>query len=56
MKRYLTFAGDRYYPLGGWEDRRLSYDTKEEAVEAVSGRWDWWHVVDLFTGQVVAQG
>ena len=30
MKRYLLFAGDNYYPCGGWNDFEGSFDTKEE--------------------------
>lgn len=26
MKRYLLFAGDDYYPLGGWEDFQGDFD------------------------------
>lgn len=51
MKRYALFAGSRYYPRGGWEDFRGTYDTPEEAAQNGDGH-DWWHTVDLEDGQV----
>jgi hypothetical protein len=30
MKRYLLFAGDNYYPTGGWEDFICDGDSIEE--------------------------
>lgn len=54
LKRYLMFAGDTYYPIGGWGDFKSDHDTSDEA--AAAGRaWalvndnpgsQWWHVVD----------
>ncbi len=41
---FLLFAGDTYYPSGGWEDYRGSFATLESAVDAAKG-WDWYHVV-----------
>lgn len=35
MKRYLLFAGRRYYPVGGWGDFIDSFDTEEDAAEHV---------------------
>lgn len=49
MKRYLVFAGDVYYPEGGWKDFQGSYDTREEAFLNCPNKesWDGWgHVVD----------
>jgi hypothetical protein len=53
MKRYLVFAGDDYYPCGGWDDFVGSWETIEEVREAMNGRlkipgdgWQWWHAVD----------
>lgn len=57
-KRYWLFAGDSYYPGGGFSDFVDSYDTMEEAtVEAKSLRmefgpsytpkkYDWYHIFD----------
>lgn len=57
MKRYLLFAGESYYPFGGWEDFRDSFDSITEATEAAGKLGsDWWHVVDSVTGQIVEQG
>ncbi len=47
---FLLFAGDNYYPSGGWSDFRGQYLTRELAEQAASSvRCDWWHVVDLST-------
>ncbi len=53
MKRYLLFAGDMYYPCGGWEDFKDDFDTVEEAREGVRslrrnpwGGPDWWDIID----------
>jgi hypothetical protein len=39
--RFLVFAYDDYYPLGGWEDLHERCDTLEEAEEeaAQSRKW-----------------
>lgn len=58
MKRYLAFAGDTYYPAGGWDDFKGDFDTKAEAYAAVcipitnswrSHEFDWWQVIDTTT-------
>jgi hypothetical protein len=66
MKRFLLFAGDQYYPSGGWQDFKKSFDTALEAVRAAAGStkevdlktrsWEWWQVVDLKTGKMVEEG
>ena len=56
MKRFLIFAGDTYYPIGGWKDFRGSADTIDEAADMVykiDGMVDWFHVVDSQTGRVI---
>ena len=65
-KRYWLFAGDEHYATGGVHDRRGMYDTIAEAVaegkrqrtaEWTDRVWDvyeWWHVVDITTGEIVA--
>lgn len=56
MKRYLLFGGEDYYPLGGWDDFRDSFDSAEEACDLPLGRnVDWAHVVDTETMSVVYQ-
>lgn len=51
------FAGEVFYPRGGWHDMLGMFDTYEEAVEAFETdaiRVDWGQVVDLETGEVLA--
>lgn len=55
MKRYLLFAGDTYYPGGGWTDFIGSFDSIDDAIAATGHvQHDWWHVVDATTGKEVA--
>lgn len=58
MKRYAVFAGEQYYPCGGWGDYQGSYDTHDEAFAAAgAGKSDWFEVVDLTLGvEVTKQG
>jgi hypothetical protein len=50
--RFLLFAGIFYYPNGGWDDFKGSYDTPAEAAKAVlTMKNDWWHAVDTKTGE-----
>jgi hypothetical protein len=62
MNQFLLFAGDEYYPGGGWSDFRGSFKTVEEAEEKAikptdrewaSNSYDWWHIVDSATGSYV---
>ena len=65
-KRYWLFGGVCYYASGGVHDRQGVYDTIAEAVAEGkrkqtaewSGRlfdaYEWWHVVDITTGEIVA--
>lgn len=62
MKRFMLFAGENYYPCGGMEDFKGSFDTYEEAEEYVNTKnkgvqmdgwgWDWAHVYDTETQKV----
>lgn len=48
--KYAIFAGDSYYPNGGWEDFRAAFETLEEATDYVrhfASKADWYDVVDL---------
>lgn len=56
MNNYLLFAGDIFYPVGGWGDFIGSYSTPEEAKEAVESLAiiNWWHIVDLETEEIVS--
>lgn len=58
--RYLGFAGDSYYPEGGFEDFIGFFDSIDKfnlAVEdkARKGRnkCDWWHLIDANTAEVI---
>jgi len=55
MKRFLVFAGDCYYPSGGWNDFKSDHETLSEAFEAtkVKGIGDWWHVVDTVGMRII---
>jgi hypothetical protein len=56
MKRFLLFAGDEYYPAGGWEDFIESFSTVNGALaEAATLEADWFHIVDLTTGEMVEE-
>jgi hypothetical protein len=62
MKRYALFLGEFYYPSGGWDDFKNSFDTLDEAIKAAlkedtaRAPKNWWHIVDLFTGKYAAEG
>lgn len=47
MKRYMAFAGDTYYPSGGWGDFIGDFDGLDEAREVCyQAKCDWYHVID----------
>jgi hypothetical protein len=54
----LLFAGDDYYPRGGWNDYKGSYATFVEASAAgramLGKSMDWYHIV--FDRQIVEWG
>lgn len=53
---FLIFLGDKYYPAGGWYDFCDRFRTKREAlIKAANLKSDWWHIVDLNSGKIVAQ-
>lgn len=57
MKRYLLFAGDTYYPNGGWYDYLGSFDTTEDCLRHIAGTpWDWWHIYDTKEQLIVLTG
>ena len=58
LKRFLLFAGDNYYPTGGWRDFYSAHDTLDDAVlEAANLQAiDWWHVIDSTSGEEVKFG
>lgn len=53
MKRYLLFAGDTYYPAGGWDDFIDSFDSFEAAREdpklVERSKYGWWQIIDTVT-------
>lgn len=56
MKRYLVFKFYDYYPGGGWNDFKGSFDSLEEAIqEAKVDRkdYDYCQIVDINDGSVV---
>lgn len=54
LKRFILFAGDDYYPAGGWHDCIGSADSVEDAIKAAADhKHDWWHIIDAETGQEV---
>jgi hypothetical protein len=56
MQRFLLFGGDQYYPLGGWQDYKGDFDTKEQALkEAANWSWDWYQIVDSKKGEIVEE-
>ena len=47
MKRYMLFAGQEFYPSGGWSDFIDSFDSIDEARDCSrSGPFDWYHIID----------
>lgn len=69
MNTYLLFAGDYYYPLGGTNDLKYTFDTLEEVevfirdnvvdghlkivTEGYVRDYDWWHVYSVKHGVCV---
>jgi len=56
MNRYLLFAGDFQYPLGGWKDFVKAFATVTEATNAPKDSYDWWHLMDGHTGNMIQSG
>jgi hypothetical protein len=66
--KYLLFSGDKYYPLGGFNDFRLAGTFKEcaehfqnnpelrDSAGFVEGLNTWAHIVDRDTLKIVAYG
>lgn len=53
--RYLLFAGEYYYPCGGWEDFAGAFASLDEAKAAKSDPdyCQWAHIVDLDAREIV---
>ena len=57
MTRFAVFAGDQYYPSGGWKDLIGRYASVEAATAAAkSAEGQWWHLVDLESGAQIDEG
>lgn len=64
-KPFLLFAGQAYYPQGGWEDWRGSFDTLAEAKAAFlawrhddgdpGGNLTWGHIANDAEGEIVSE-
>jgi hypothetical protein len=55
--RYLAFAGDNYYPGGGYFDLKASGDEKSltDLIEQMKKlEPDWFHILDISTAKIVA--
>ena len=52
---FALFAGDYYYPCGGWEDCIYVYASLADAKASVRPIHDWAHVVDLSICEPVAR-
>lgn len=57
VKRYLVFASQDYYPLGGWSDFHSSHDSIEGAREALAAIDEYdrriFQIIDSTTGDAV---
>jgi len=54
---FAVFAGDDFYPCGGWDDHVETLMTLDAALAVASKlecqQIDWWHIVDLDVDQIV---
>ena len=64
MKRYMSFYGYQYYPIGGMEDFISDFESIENAKEAIQveiikkygadvHNWVWAHVYDTRKREIV---
>ena len=63
---FLLFAGENYYPRGGYNDLIAKASTEDELREIISenenkarygtGRFQWWQIVNANTHVVVDEG
>jgi hypothetical protein len=53
-KPFLVFAGNTYYPSGGWSDLRDSFETLDDAKDfLIKTHFDWSHIIDIRTQKLV---
>ena len=50
---FALFGGEAYYPGGGWHDFKGVFSSQAEAKKATEGDWDFWHIIDIQTFEVV---
>ena len=55
MNKYIVFGGDYYYPIGGMNDKKESFDCIKLAIDFTKS-FQWWHIVDRDTWLIVKQG
>ncbi|VUF55474.1 Phage protein [Escherichia phage T4_ev151] len=63
---FLLFAGDNYYPCGGYADLIAKAATEDELRDIIkenenkpmygSNRFDWWQIVNAHTHTIVDEG
>ncbi|EFD7933965.1 hypothetical protein CPM80_001666 [Escherichia coli] len=63
---FLLFAGDNYYPRGGYADLIAKAATEDELRDIIkenenkpmygSNRFDWWQIVNAHTHTIVDEG
>lgn len=63
MNRYLLFAGQFYYPNGGWGDFIISVETEVEVDKAIElmiadkeNPNTWFHVFDTESQKIIRSG
>ena len=59
MERYLLFAWDQYYPMGGFNDLVGDYESEElarEQWEIKKSHSDYGQIVDTATGSIIELG
>lgn len=56
MGKYLLFAGDKFYPAGGWKDFKGSYSSVADAlVAALDFSPEWGQIVAKADGSIVKE-
>jgi hypothetical protein len=59
IKRYIGFSYSNYYPAGGFHDFTATSDDLDECIALTTDHVynvSQWHIVDMFTLQIVAYG
>lgn len=52
--RYWLFTGVQYYPCGGMSDFKGTYNSVEDAKNALDDVDEWHEVLDSATGEIVS--